>query len=135
MRRIIFEWHGIKFYSYPLLLYFGTLIGICAGTYGASLRGLNPGRVSLAMLLLFPVGLVGARLLFVITHWRFYWREPHRLWLLLPAPRRPAWPRLGPGRRAVSNIHDQLSRGAVLDFLELGWWPVFNLADVAITLG
>jgi lipoprotein signal peptidase len=36
---------------------------------------------------------------------------------------------------AVSNIYDQLSRGAVLDFLELGWWPVFNLADVAITLG
>jgi signal peptidase II len=36
---------------------------------------------------------------------------------------------------AVSNIYDQLSRGAVLDFLDLGWWPVFNLADVAITLG
>jgi len=23
----------------------------------------------------------------------------------------------------------------VIDFLDLGWWPVFNLADVAITIG
>ncbi len=36
---------------------------------------------------------------------------------------------------AASNIFDQLRHGAVLDFLDLGWWPVFNLADVAITLG
>ena len=36
---------------------------------------------------------------------------------------------------ACSNICDQLRTGAVLDFLDLGWWPVFNLADVAITLG
>ncbi len=80
MRRILCEWRGIKLYSYPVLLYFGTLLGICAATYGACLRGLNPGRVYLAMLLLFPVGLVGARLLFVVTHWRLYRREPHRLW-------------------------------------------------------
>jgi len=80
VRRILFEWRGIKFYSYPVLLYLGTLLGICAGTYGASLRGLNPGRVYLAMLLLFPLGLVGARLLFVITHWQIYRREPKRIW-------------------------------------------------------
>jgi signal peptidase II len=36
---------------------------------------------------------------------------------------------------AASNVYDQLRRGAVLDFLDLGWWPVFNCADVAITLG
>jgi signal peptidase II len=36
---------------------------------------------------------------------------------------------------ACSNIYDQLRRGGVLDFLDLGWWPVFNLADVAITIG
>jgi lipoprotein signal peptidase len=22
-----------------------------------------------------------------------------------------------------------------MDFLDLGWWPVFNFADVAITIG
>jgi signal peptidase II len=36
---------------------------------------------------------------------------------------------------AGSNLYDQLRCGAVLDFIDLGWWPVFNLADVAITLG
>jgi phosphatidylglycerol---prolipoprotein diacylglyceryl transferase len=80
VRRILYEWRGIKLYSYPVLLYFGTLVGICAAAYGGGSRGLDPGRVYLAMLLLFPVGLVGARLLFVISHWRLYRREPHRLW-------------------------------------------------------
>lgn len=36
---------------------------------------------------------------------------------------------------ACSNVSDQLRRGGVMDFLDLGWWPVFNLADVAITIG
>lgn len=36
---------------------------------------------------------------------------------------------------ACSNVYDQLRHAAVLDFLEVGWWPVFNLADVAITIG
>ena len=36
---------------------------------------------------------------------------------------------------ACSNVYDLLRRGAVMDFVDLGWWPVFNLADVAITLG
>lgn len=36
---------------------------------------------------------------------------------------------------ACSNIYDQIRRGAVTDFIDLGWWPVFNLSDVAITAG
>jgi signal peptidase II len=36
---------------------------------------------------------------------------------------------------ACSNACDQLRHHAVTDFLDLGWWPVFNLADVAITIG
>jgi signal peptidase II len=36
---------------------------------------------------------------------------------------------------AASNLHDRVRRGAVIDFVDLGWWPVFNIADVAITLG
>ena len=36
---------------------------------------------------------------------------------------------------AASNLYDRLRRGAVIDFLHLSWWPAFNLADVAITLG
>ena len=80
MRRLLFEWHGIKLYSYPVMLYLGLLSGIMAGTYGAGLDGLNPGRVYATLLLLIPVALVGARLLFLLAHWRLYRREPHRIW-------------------------------------------------------
>jgi signal peptidase II len=36
---------------------------------------------------------------------------------------------------ATSNLYDRLRCGTVIDFVDVGWWPVFNLADVAITLG
>jgi phosphatidylglycerol:prolipoprotein diacylglycerol transferase len=80
LRRILFEWNGIKLYSYPVMLYLGLLIGVMAGTYGASLEGLNPVRVYAAMLMLVPGALVGARLLFLMSHWRFYCDQPHRIW-------------------------------------------------------
>lgn len=33
---------------------------------------------------------------------------------------------------AVGNLIDRLGWGYVVDFLDLGWWPVFNVADSAI---
>ncbi len=41
---------------------------------------------------------------------------------------------------AVGNIIDRIALGAVIDFIDLGFWPmrswpVFNLADLAIVLG
>jgi signal peptidase II len=36
---------------------------------------------------------------------------------------------------ALGNIFDRVRDGAVTDFIKLPWWPAFNLADVAITLG
>lgn len=36
---------------------------------------------------------------------------------------------------AASNLGDRLTRGAVVDFIALGWWPIFNIADVAIVAG
>lgn len=36
---------------------------------------------------------------------------------------------------ATSNLLDRLGRGAVIDFIALGWWPAFNLADAAIVAG
>jgi signal peptidase II len=36
---------------------------------------------------------------------------------------------------AVGNIVDRLRMGSVVDFISIGWWPVFNLADSAIAVG
>ncbi len=39
---------------------------------------------------------------------------------------------------AVGNLVDRLLRdhgGAVIDFIDLQWWPIFNVADMAITCG
>jgi signal peptidase II len=42
---------------------------------------------------------------------------------------------------ALGNITDRLfrndgwMRGAVVDFIDLQWWPIFNIADMAIVLG
>jgi signal peptidase II len=42
---------------------------------------------------------------------------------------------------AAGNVIDRLFRspgwlrGAVIDFIDLQWWPIFNVADMAITVG
>jgi len=43
---------------------------------------------------------------------------------------------------AVGNLLDRIFRaddgplsGAVIDFIDVGWWPVFNVADMAIVIG
>src|SRR5438046_2544467 len=39
---------------------------------------------------------------------------------------------------AAGNLADRIFRshgGAVIDFIDLQWWPVFNVADAAITCG
>jgi len=36
---------------------------------------------------------------------------------------------------AISNIIDRIACGAVIDFINLKIWPVFNIADICITAG
>ena len=39
---------------------------------------------------------------------------------------------------ALGNVVDRLFRdngGAVIDFIDFQWWPIFNVADIAITFG
>jgi signal peptidase II len=36
---------------------------------------------------------------------------------------------------ALGNLADRLRAGEVTDYIEVGSWPPFNLADVAITVG
>lgn len=35
----------------------------------------------------------------------------------------------------AGNLYDRLQTGYVIDFLDLRFWPVFNLADVAMVMG
>jgi len=36
---------------------------------------------------------------------------------------------------ALGNLADRIRTGSVTDYVQIGNWPAFNLADVAVTLG
>jgi signal peptidase II len=48
------------------------------------------------------------------------------------------WIRLSLGLQlggAMGNLLDRLLRGYVVDFVDIGFWPIFNMADLSIVLG
>ncbi|MSP79312.1 MAG: signal peptidase II [Dehalococcoidia bacterium] len=36
---------------------------------------------------------------------------------------------------AIGNLIDRVAQGHVTDFIHVGWWPVFNIADSAVVVG
>jgi phosphatidylglycerol:prolipoprotein diacylglycerol transferase len=62
------------------MLYVGLVFGVVAGNVAAHAAGLNALRVYIATIVLIVPALVGARLLFVLSEWTFYRRNPHRIW-------------------------------------------------------
>jgi signal peptidase II len=59
--------------------------------------------------------------------WRFA-REPHPSW----------WHTAATGAiagGAIGNLLDRVRLGYVVDFIAIGPWPNFNVADSAITMG
>ncbi|MGH2976655.1 MAG: signal peptidase II [Solirubrobacterales bacterium] len=84
----------------------GVAFGLAAG-----------GGVGLVLLTAFALAVVG----FV------FYRNPIRPWMWV------ATGLLAGG--ALGNVADRLRSGAVTDYVLIGSWPAFNLADVAITCG
>ncbi len=80
MRRVLFRWGRVAIYSYPAMLYLGLVLGLFAQHYATARNGLDTARTVIATLILLPPALVGARLLFVASHWRIYRRDPWRIW-------------------------------------------------------
>lgn len=53
-------------------------------------------------------------------------------------PEGEVWTRVAMGMvlgGALGNAVDRLASSSVTDFIDLGWWPVFNLADAGIVVG
>jgi phosphatidylglycerol:prolipoprotein diacylglycerol transferase len=80
MRRVLLRWGSVTIYSYPTLLYFGMVCGIFAERHAATLIHLDAARTVSATLILLVPALMGARLLFVVSHWSIYRRDPRRIW-------------------------------------------------------
>jgi signal peptidase II len=53
-------------------------------------------------------------------------------------PIESAWVRVSLGLLlggAMGNLMDRILRGYVVDFVDIGFWPIFNIADLSIVLG
>jgi signal peptidase II len=53
-------------------------------------------------------------------------------------PTHELWVRVSLGLQlggALGNLLDRLHRGYVVDFVSIGFWPIFNVADLAIVVG
>lgn len=75
------------------------------------------------------VAIAVAAVVFIIGYWGYLHRrsEPPSPWLTCGL----ALPLGG----AVGNLVDRLRLGYVVDFIDFRVWPVFNVADSAITIG
>jgi phosphatidylglycerol---prolipoprotein diacylglyceryl transferase len=80
MHPVLFRRWGIEIHSYLALLYFGINAGIVAGNLAAHASGLDAFRVYVATCVLIALALVGARLLHVMSHWKFYRHNRKLVW-------------------------------------------------------
>lgn len=62
------------------MLYVGLVFGVAASNVAAHAAGLDPLRVYIATIVLIAPALIGARLLFVASEWRYYRRNPRLIW-------------------------------------------------------
>ena len=75
MRPILFHWHGHAIHGYPAMLYLGLVFGVFTDNLASHVARINSFRAFIAALILIPVGLIGARLSYVVGHWDRYRRD------------------------------------------------------------
>lgn len=80
MRPVLFQRWGLTIPSYTAMLYVGLVAGIAAGNAAAHRARINAFRVWVVTCLLIFVALIGARLLYVICHWRVYRDHASLIW-------------------------------------------------------
>jgi phosphatidylglycerol---prolipoprotein diacylglyceryl transferase len=80
VRPVLFYWRGIPIHSYPAMLYVGLIAAVVVGNLAAHAMGLDAFRVYVATILLILPAIVGARLLHVVAHRKYYWKNPRRIW-------------------------------------------------------
>jgi phosphatidylglycerol---prolipoprotein diacylglyceryl transferase len=79
MRRVLGQFLGRPIYSYPVMLYFGIVLGIYIELLAASRVGVDSGDLLLATLVMAAVALLGSRLLYVALYWSNFRGEPARI--------------------------------------------------------
>jgi prolipoprotein diacylglyceryltransferase len=80
MKPILFRWRGLTVWSYPAMIYLGLVAGVVAGNVAAHAARINAFAVYVATLILVPIGMIGAKLLYVATHWQQFRNHPLRIW-------------------------------------------------------
>jgi signal peptidase II len=75
-----------------------------------------------------PILLIGLALAVLAIFWYAFRDQAARSGLV-----RVAFGAIAGG--AFGNILDRIRFGYVVDFIDLRWWPVFNVADSCITIG
>jgi signal peptidase II len=76
----------------------------------------------------FTLGFVLISVVVLVGILIYYWRLPTRDWSA----------RVGLALvfgGAISNAYDRGVKGSVIDFIQVPHWPIFNVADSAITVG
>ena len=80
MLPILLRIHGMEIHAYPAFLFIGLTFGIIAGTHVGSTLGLDTIRLYAALVLSTVPALVGSRILYALTHFRFYRENPAHIW-------------------------------------------------------
>jgi phosphatidylglycerol---prolipoprotein diacylglyceryl transferase len=124
MRPTLFTVLGRRVSSYPAMFVLGVSLGALAQNAAANAAGLPSSRVYAATMVLLPLALVGARLLYVAGHWRDF-----------EARRRHLFDRASGGMVLYGGLLVMLPASlAVLAVADLPYWRFWDVTSFLILL-